>query len=65
MNEYLSLLRFSAINAGAYEKVCLLFNIAALMSQIAEVHNHESDDGLKASAKFFQVHFSVDLNQIE
>lgn len=25
------------------------------MTQIAEVHNHDSDEGLKASAKFFQV----------
>ncbi|XP_052804277.1 programmed cell death 6-interacting protein-like isoform X2 [Mya arenaria] len=43
-----------SIASGAYEKVCVLFNIAALMSQIGEVQNHESDEGLKTSAKYFQ-----------
>ncbi|KAL4229283.1 Rhophilin [Mactra antiquata] len=43
-----------AIASGAYEKVCLIFNIGALMSQIAEVQNHESDEGLKTSAKYLQ-----------
>ncbi|XP_053408218.1 programmed cell death 6-interacting protein-like isoform X3 [Mercenaria mercenaria] len=43
-----------AIASGAYEKVCVLFNIGALMSQVAEVQNHESDEGLKTSAKYLQ-----------
>ncbi|XP_052245099.1 LOW QUALITY PROTEIN: programmed cell death 6-interacting protein-like [Dreissena polymorpha] len=43
-----------SLASGAYEKICLLYNIAALMTQIAEVHNHESDEGLKTSAKYFQ-----------
>ena len=50
-----SIVNFSAIASGAYEKVCVLFNIAALMTQIAEVTNHESDEGLKTTAKYFQV----------
>ena len=45
----------SAIASGAYEKFCVLFNLAAMMTQIAEVLNHESDDGLKTTAKFYQV----------
>lgn len=50
-----SAIPFTAIASGAYEKVCLLYNIGALMSQIAEVQNHESDEGLKTSAKYLQV----------
>lgn len=35
--------------------MCLLFNIAALQSQVASVQSRETDDGLKLSAKLFQV----------
>ncbi|ESO86831.1 hypothetical protein LOTGIDRAFT_207048 [Lottia gigantea] len=46
--------RTLAIASGAYERVCMLFNIAALQSQIAAVQNNDSDEGLKTAAKYFQ-----------
>lgn len=52
---YLSLLLQPAIASGAYEKVCVLFNIAALQSQIASAQNHENNEGLKLTVKLFQV----------
>ncbi|CAL1536222.1 unnamed protein product [Lymnaea stagnalis] len=51
---FLSAKRTLAIASGAYEKVCLLFNIAALQSQIAAAQNHEHSDGLKLTVKLFQ-----------
>ena len=42
------------IASFAFERICLLFNIAALQSQIAAVQNFESDDGLKTAAKMLQ-----------
>ena len=45
----------TALSSSAYEKICLLFNIGALQSQIASAQNLNSEDGVKLAAKMFQV----------
>ena len=37
-----------------YEKVCVLFNIAALQSHVAAAQSMESDEGLKLAIKLLQ-----------
>lgn len=44
-----------ALASLGYEKTCVLFNSAALASQIASEQNLDSDEGLKAAAKFYQL----------
>uniref|UniRef100_A0A8C7NTI0 Programmed cell death 6-interacting protein n=1 Tax=Oncorhynchus mykiss TaxID=8022 RepID=A0A8C7NTI0_ONCMY len=44
-----------ALASLGYEKTCVLFNGAALASQIASEQNLDSDEGLKAAAKYYQL----------
>lgn len=43
------------LSSLAYEKICVLFNIAALQSSLAAKQNLNDDDGLKMAAKLFQL----------
>lgn len=45
----------AALASLGYEKTCVLFNAAALASQIAAEQNLDNDEGLKAAAKYYQV----------
>lgn len=44
-----------ALASLGYEKTCVLFNAAALASQIASEQNLDNDEGLKAAARYYQV----------
>lgn len=46
---------FTALASLGYEKSCVLFNCAALASQIAAEQNLDNDEGLKIAAKHYQV----------
>lgn len=46
---------FAALASLGYEKTCVLFNVAALASQIASEQNLDNDEGLKIAAKYYQV----------
>lgn len=43
-----------ALTSLAYEKECVLFNIAALQSAVAASQSTDSDDGLKLATKLLQ-----------
>lgn len=45
----------AAVSSLSYEKVCVLFNIAALQSAVAAQQSIENDDGLKLAVKLLQV----------
>lgn len=38
----------------SFERACVMFNIAAMQSQVAATQSHDSDEGLKAAAKLLQ-----------
>lgn len=44
----------AAMTSLAYERVCVLFNMAALQTQIAANQDLQTDDGLKLGAQMFQ-----------
>lgn len=56
--------------SGGFERACVLFNIAALQSQIGEAQNRQADESLQKAAKYFKVsqfslpHLSIALRSI-
>uniref|UniRef100_H2YHX2 BRO1 domain-containing protein n=1 Tax=Ciona savignyi TaxID=51511 RepID=H2YHX2_CIOSA len=52
--KFLSSTPKTSISDGDFERLCVLYNIAALMSQIGSEANLQTDDGLKTAAKYFQ-----------
>jgi len=43
-----------SISSLSFERMCVLFNLAAFQSQVAGVQNQDSDEGLKLGAKLLQ-----------
>ncbi len=43
------------MSSGLYERLCVLFNIAAQASDIASTQQFDSDDGLKTAMKLYQL----------
>ena len=39
----------------AYERVCLLFNLAALLSQLADGEDRSTPEGIKRATAYYQV----------
>lgn len=48
-------LKCLALSSFAYERICVLFNIAAQQSAVAATQNLDTDEGLKIAAKYLQV----------
>uniref|UniRef100_A0A7E4W7L0 BRO1 domain-containing protein n=1 Tax=Panagrellus redivivus TaxID=6233 RepID=A0A7E4W7L0_PANRE len=42
------------LSEGSYERACVLFNVGALMSQVAASQANTNDDGLRSAAGLFQ-----------
>lgn len=43
------------LSSNLYERLCVLFNIAALCSDIAGVQQVDEEDGLRTAAKYYQL----------
>ena len=55
---YACMLWCAGMTSSLYERVCILFNLEAMQSQIVETLNLTRDEGLKLAAKLFQVSYS-------
>ena len=55
-------LHFVAVASGRYEIACVLFNMAAMQSQIGANQNPKADDGLKLAAKYFMVNSTFETH---
>lgn len=49
----------TALPSGEFERLCLLYNIAALKGQMAGDLNFNTDDGLKSAAMLFVVNCHI------
>jgi len=54
---FVFILKYLALSSFSYERICVLFNIAAQQSAVAASQNLETDEGLKTAAKFLQVKY--------